>query len=375
MAFMKQALAALLAGILIGFLPAGALAQTPAQLQAAADAARATNDAIGQVTAVEGSASVVRSNAQPIALAKDAEIFMNDVVQTGPNGTLSITFDDETTFNLSAGTRVTVDEFIYEQSRKKNSAAFNVARGTVAFVASQVAKTGDMTIATPTATMGIRGTTGLVEVPEGAGSAGAGDARIKLYPDSDGRVGRIEVFAPGQGGARFGQRLGLLTTGSSAFAIRGAGGRFAAVPFAIPAQEAARDRGVVQRLYQSHNFGRQIATQRRQIRMQRDPQRFQQRQGQQPGQRGLQQQGPGQRGLQQPGQPGQRGLQQQGPRNLQPNLQQQQNLRRQGQLPNDPRTRRPPNAADQDQQQQPQQQPVRRPLERFGPQRGGGGFR
>jgi hypothetical protein len=304
-------------------------AQTPAQLQAAADAARA-NDAIGQVTAVEGSASVTRNNAAAAPLRKDAEIFRDDVVQTG-SGTLSITFDDETTFNLSPNTRVTIDEFVYEAKAKGNSAAFNVARGTVAFVASQVAKTGDMTIATPTATMGIRGTTGLVEVPEGAGSAGASDARIKLYPDSDGRVGRIEVFEPGQGGQRFGQRLGLLTAGASAFAIRGAGGRFSAVPFAIPAQEAARDRGVVQRLFQSHNFGRQIATQRRQMRLQRDPQRLQQRQG--PGQRGLQQQNPGQRGLQQP-----------------------RNLQQQQQAPNDPRRRIPPNAADQDQPQQQQQQ-------------------
>ncbi len=353
-----------------GLWPALCFAQTPAQLQAAADAARAVSEAIGQVTAVQGGASVTRNNAAAAPLQKDSEIYRDDVVQTGASGTLSITFDDETTFNLSPNTSVTIDEFIYDEKSKNNAAAFKVARGTVAFVASQVAKTGDMTIATPTATMGIRGTTGLVEVPEGAGSTGAGDARIKLYPDSDGRVGRIEVFAPGQGGARLGQRLGLLTSGSSAFAIRGAGGRFTATPFAIPAQEAARDRGIVQRLYQSHTFGRQVATQRQQLRQQRGP--GQQRQ-------------PGQRGLQQQQGPGQRGLQQQGPRNQQQNLQQpnlqqpnlqQRNLQGQPLKPNDPRRRRPPDAADQDQQTQPQQQPqIRRPVERRNPQRGGGGLR
>jgi hypothetical protein len=80
-----------------------------------------------------------------------------------------------------------------------------------------------------------------------------------------------------------------LTQGSSAFAIRpGAGGRFAAVPFQIPPQEAARDRGVVQRLFASHNVGRQMTLQRRQLRGPNLP-----RQNQRPGQRqNLQQQNP-----------------------------------------------------------------------------------
>jgi hypothetical protein len=101
-------------------------------------------------------------------------------------------------------------------------------------------------------------------------------------------VGRIDVFS------RQGERLGALTQGSSAFAIRpGAGGRFAAVPFQIPPQEAARDRGVVQRLFASHNVGRQMTLQRRQLRGPNLP-----RQNQRPNQRqNLQQQNP-------PGRPG-----------------------------------------------------------------------
>ncbi len=46
----------------------------------------------------------------------------------------------------------------------------------------------------------------------------------------------------------------------------GPGGRFAAIPFQISPQEAARDRGVVQCLFASHNIGRQMAIQRRQMR-------------------------------------------------------------------------------------------------------------
>ena len=115
-----------------------------------------------------------------------------------------------------------------------------------------------MTITTPEAAIGIRGTTGVVEVP----AAGATTApTVKLYPDADGHVGQIELFD------RQGNRLGALTQGASAFTIRrGAGGRLIAQPYRIPPQEAARDRGVLQRLNVTHNVGRQMLNQRRQLR-------------------------------------------------------------------------------------------------------------
>ena len=218
---------------------------------------------VGQVATLQGIATVTRGNAAPSAVKVSDGVYKNDVLQTGGNGALSVTFDDETTLSLSANARIVVNDYVYEEGAKGNKAAFNIARGTVAFVASLVAKTGNMTITTPTATLGIRGTTGVVDVPDSpaAGAANAGEAKIKLYPDADGRVGRIEVFNPQ------GARLGALTQGASAFAIRpGLGGRFAAVPFQIPPQEMTRDRGVVQRLFASHNIGRQLTVRRLQLR-------------------------------------------------------------------------------------------------------------
>jgi hypothetical protein len=43
---------------------------------------------------------------------------------------------------------------------------FNLSKGTFTFVAGNVAKTGDMKIDTPVATMGIRGTTPHVEISD-----------------------------------------------------------------------------------------------------------------------------------------------------------------------------------------------------------------
>jgi hypothetical protein len=217
-------------------------------------------------------------------------IYKGDMLRTGANAALGITFDDETTFNLSANTSITVDSFVYEEGGKNNSALFKIARGTVAFAAHQVAKTGDMKIETPTSTLGIRGTSGLVEVPVGAAPGSTGEVAVKLYADEDGRVGRIELF-----GAGGGPRLGLLTRAATGFAVRpgGAPGRFTAVALTISPIQAARDRGFVQRTFATRNVGRQMVIQQRQPGVR------------QPGQRqpGLQQPGQRQPGLRQPGPP------------------------------------------------------------------------
>ena len=198
---------------------------------APADAQAPVEEPIGNVATVTGSASVVRNDETTPLKVKD-DIYLNDVVKTGANSALGITFNDATTFNLKANTEITIDTYVYEDGGKNNAGVFDVAKGTAAFVAAAVAKTGDMKITTPTATLGIRGTTGLVEVPMGAAANNPNNVAIKLYPDADGRVGRIEV------NDRAGARLGFLTQGASGFTIRpGVGGaRFAAVPLAITPQ-------------------------------------------------------------------------------------------------------------------------------------------
>jgi hypothetical protein len=286
-------------------------ASAPAAAQPVAD------DPIGNVATLTGSATVTRNNASTPLKSKD-DIFLNDVLQTSANSTLGVTFNDSTTFNLTANARITVDSFVYEDGGKANAALFNVAKGTVAFVAAAVAKSGDMKISTPTATLGIRGTTGLVEVPEGATAGGANNVAVKLYPDADGKVGRIEI------NDRSGSRLGFLTQGASGFTIRPTvgGGRFALVPLLISPQQAQRDQGFVRQVHAAQNFGRQIVTQRQIQRRQNPSARpgLQRQNGrpQQPGQQrqpGLQPRTPtrpGQPGVQQPGlprQPGQPGLQ------------------------------------------------------------------
>jgi len=95
----------------------------------------------------------------------------------------------------------------------------------------------------------------LVEVGQ---TGAAGGDNIKLYPDADGHVGRIEI------NGRNGGSLGVLTRGATGLAIRpGAGGRFAATPLPISPQQAARDQGFVRQLHAQQIAGRTIVTRRR----------------------------------------------------------------------------------------------------------------
>ncbi len=229
----------------------------PASTAAASAQPAASDEPIGNVATLTGTASVTRNNQSAVPLKLKDDIYLNDVLQTSVSSTLGVTFNDETTFNLTANASITVDNYIYEDGGKQNSALFDVTRGTVAFVASAVARTGNMKITTPTATLGIRGTTGLVEV----NGAGGGAHNIKLYPDPDGHVGTIDV------NDRSGARLGSLTQGSSGFTIRrGAGGRLTAAPLVISPQQAARDQGIVRQLHAAQAVGRRVVTEQRALR-------------------------------------------------------------------------------------------------------------
>ncbi|WP_453947281.1 FecR domain-containing protein [Bradyrhizobium sp. USDA 372] len=246
--------------------PAPAPSPTPSAAPTpSADAQPAAVEPIGNVATVTGIATVIRDkNSYPLRVRDD--IYLNDVVQTSSNSALGITFNDATTFNLSASAKITIDNYVYEDGGKQNSAIFDVGKGTVAFVAAAVAKTGDMKITTPTATLGIRGTTGVVDVPEGAAANRASNVNIKLYPDADGRVGHIDVDDRSSGA-----RLGALTQAASGFAIRPGAAtagvvRFAAVPITIPAPQIARDRGFVSQVHLAQTAGRQIVIEQRDFR-------------------------------------------------------------------------------------------------------------
>jgi hypothetical protein len=152
------------------FLSDPASAQNPPARPALQDA---TVKPIGKVVTLKGLVTIEHVNAVVVQAALSNRtggakvgdrVYLGDIVQTGADGHVGITFADDTAFNMSSNARMTLDEFVYDPNGKSNSTFFSLSKGAFTFVAGKIAKTGDMKIDTPVATMGIRGTTPHVEV-------------------------------------------------------------------------------------------------------------------------------------------------------------------------------------------------------------------
>jgi hypothetical protein len=130
---------------------------------------------IGKVVVAKGSVTIEHVNAVVVqaALGNQAAttkvgdpVYLGDIVQTGTDGKVGIAFTDGTAFDLSSNARMVLNEFVYDPNSTSNSTLLSLTKGTFTFVAGNIAKTGDMKIDTPVATMGIRGTTPHVEISD-----------------------------------------------------------------------------------------------------------------------------------------------------------------------------------------------------------------
>jgi hypothetical protein len=156
-----------------GFLPVPAQAQRDSAEPAVAQ--DVASNPIGKVVTATGSVTIERAGAAVVQAnvagqagqAKVGDlVYLGDVVATGADGRVGINFTDGTSFNLSNSARIVLNEFVYDPNGKSNATLFSLTKGTFTFVAGNIAKTGDMKIDTPVATMGIRGTTPHVEISD-----------------------------------------------------------------------------------------------------------------------------------------------------------------------------------------------------------------
>src|SRR3984893_13100857 len=143
---------------------------------------------VGHVVKMTGSASIVR-NGVTIDLNNGDTVYQNDVVQTGSGSTLGLVLIDGTTFNMTANARLMLNDLTYDANSASNTSLFTLVQGAASFVAGQVAKTGDMKVGTPVATMGIRGTAVILDI-----STIDGKLSISVVDQRDGQVHAVQEF-------------------------------------------------------------------------------------------------------------------------------------------------------------------------------------
>jgi len=120
---------------------------------------------IAQVKTVAGQVVIQRSGQRLPANIGDP-LFEKDVVETGPDGGIGITFVDNTVFSAGPNSQLALDEFQFDSNNFRGSLLADIRQGTLAVVSGDIARSspGAMKIRTPTAVLGVRGTTFAVQV-------------------------------------------------------------------------------------------------------------------------------------------------------------------------------------------------------------------
>jgi fibronectin-binding autotransporter adhesin len=179
---------------------------------------------IGHISKLAGSATCIR-NGVSIILNNGDDVQKGDVVQSGSNSTVGITFIDGTVFGLSSNARMVLNEMVYDPNGSNNSSLLSLVAGTISFVAGETAKHGDMKVDTPVATMGIRGTAVLVEIGFNVPGQSVPDARFQVLVEPNGTTGsyilydkttQLPIATVNQAGQQVSLVNGVLTTGPAA---------------------------------------------------------------------------------------------------------------------------------------------------------------
>jgi hypothetical protein len=97
-------------------------------------------------------------------------VFVDELVETGPNSALHITFADDTVLRMGSKSEVVLDEFIYDPITGIGEMVTHLSIGVIRFISGKMSKQG-VKILTPTAVIGIRGTDFIVSVDEGGGTS------------------------------------------------------------------------------------------------------------------------------------------------------------------------------------------------------------
>ncbi|MFO1185537.1 MAG: FecR domain-containing protein [Bauldia sp.] len=113
---------------------------------------------IGTVSKVQGFVVGV-SEGSSRNLATKAPIHQDEVVTTGNDARLEITFEDGTKLTVGEKAKLTIDSFVYRPKAGGNQFAINVT-GAFRYTSGQLGKSPDasVTVTTPTAVLGARGT-------------------------------------------------------------------------------------------------------------------------------------------------------------------------------------------------------------------------
>ena len=122
---------------------------------------------VGVVKISRGEAVIERAGRQLLAQV-GARVVEGDVVATGPDGAVGITFRDNTLLSMGPGSRLVIERYAFDSTTHKGAFETSLTRGTLAAVSGKIAKQSPdaMKVRTPAAVLGVRGTEFVVRTGE-----------------------------------------------------------------------------------------------------------------------------------------------------------------------------------------------------------------
>ena len=173
-------------------------------------------ESIGRVEATDGLVEAIHVDGTKVTLAKGDDIFQGDTLITAKGAAIGITFVDDTTFSLGEEGRMVIDEMVYDAGAQEGQFNASLVQGVFSFVSGKIAKTSPdgMTVTTPVATIGIRGTW-----VAGRAAQEGSENTISLLPETDAQGNQIvgELAVTNQGGTVTLNAVGATVQISSAF--------------------------------------------------------------------------------------------------------------------------------------------------------------
>ena len=138
-----------------------------AALMLAAFATTASAAEIGQIKVAKGQVSVERKG-EPIVASVGLRLEAADVVKTGADGSVGITMSDNSLLSAGPNSILALERFEFDPTTSQGRFDAQLQRGTLAVISGRIAKQSPqaMTVRTPSAALGVRGTEFVVSVNE-----------------------------------------------------------------------------------------------------------------------------------------------------------------------------------------------------------------
>jgi hypothetical protein len=132
-----------------------------------ASTALAQSAGIAQVETISGQVFIERGSARLTVKVGDP-LFEKDTVDTGADGSIGITFTDNTVMSTGPNSEVALEDYKFDSNNFNGSMLTDLRKGTLSMVSGDIAKSSPsaMKVKTPSAILAVRGTHFVVQVPE-----------------------------------------------------------------------------------------------------------------------------------------------------------------------------------------------------------------